>query len=74
MMKLTERDKKDIVLRWYDEASLNGNAEAARAWLDGVFFVLSLDGMDYVENCKLEDELRDLMDAYIEGEWEDDAL
>ena len=73
-MNLADNDKKAIVLRWYDEASLNGNAEAAEAWLDGVFFALGIGGMTIGEAGRLKNELRDLLDSYIDGEWEDDVI
>lgn len=73
-MKLGIEDKKDIARRLYDESSLPDSRVSAfhcrECYLDGLWMGLTRNGMKPEEFLELEEELADMVDGLIEGEWE----
>lgn len=69
-MKLNIEDKKDVARRLYDEGITPGHEQCQEAYLDGLWFGLMRAGMGMEEFEALEDELKDMVDGLIEGEWE----
>ena len=69
-MKLSTDDKRDIARRLYDEGTTPGHECGQECYLDGLWFGLTSGGMTIAEFDALEEELMDMLDGLIEGEWE----
>ena len=67
----TDEEKRAIVVRVYAEKCERGNYWAGESFLDGVFFVLRSCGATDDRIEALEAELADMLDSYIQGEWEE---
>lgn len=63
-------DKRDIARRLYDEGTTPGHEHCQEAYLDGLWFGLMRGGMDMYEFSQLQEELWEMVDGLIEGEWE----
>lgn len=66
-----EKNKRDVAVLYYNIMQEQGH-EAAEAWLGGVSLGLQVAGMTQADADGFERDVFDLLDAYIEGEWEDE--
>ena len=67
-------DKRDIARRLYDEVTTPDERatshHCSECYLDGLWMGLTRSGWAVDEFKALEDELKDMLDGLIEGEWE----
>ena len=69
MRKIVDEDKRDVVRTAYWYIQQAGSSFAGEAYRNGFLYALEIAGTSESTLHHLEDELADMYDSYIEGDW-----